>query len=112
MAAIPKVSIIIPVYNGEKFVKQAIEAKRPVDLGSRCTVFMNSKINKKEYITNKCAEIFSLDKKNKPRWIQEPEWPVVNGSPLKFVKQIREYDKVKFYFINNNDEYVVVEQFY
>ena len=28
-----------------EFVKQAIEAKRPVDLGSRCTVFMNSKIN-------------------------------------------------------------------
>ncbi len=27
-----------------EFVKQAIEAKRPVDLGSRCTVFMNSKI--------------------------------------------------------------------
>ena len=27
-----------------EFVKEAIEAKRPVDLGSRCTVFMNSKI--------------------------------------------------------------------
>ena len=27
-----------------EFVKQAIEAKRPVDLGSRCTIFMNSKI--------------------------------------------------------------------
>ena len=27
-----------------EFVEQAIEAKRPVDLGSRCTVFMNSKI--------------------------------------------------------------------
>ena len=27
-----------------EFVKQAVEAKRPVDLGSRCTVFMNSKI--------------------------------------------------------------------
>ena len=27
-----------------KFVKEAIKAKRPVDLGSRCTVFMNSKI--------------------------------------------------------------------
>ena len=26
------------------FVNQAIEAKKPVDLGSRCTVFMNSKI--------------------------------------------------------------------
>ena len=27
-----------------EFVKQALNAKRPVDLGSRCTVFMNSKI--------------------------------------------------------------------
>ena len=28
----------------EDFVQEAIHAKRPVDLGSRCTVFMNSKI--------------------------------------------------------------------
>ncbi len=28
----------------DEFVKQAIESKSPVDLGSRCTVFMNSKI--------------------------------------------------------------------
>ena len=28
----------------EEFVKEAIEARNPVDLGSRCTVFMNSKI--------------------------------------------------------------------
>lgn len=28
----------------DEFVKQAIEAKNPIDLGSRCTVFMNSKI--------------------------------------------------------------------
>ena len=28
----------------EEFVKEALEAKTPVDLGSRCTVFMNSKI--------------------------------------------------------------------
>ena len=28
----------------EEFVRAAIEARRPVDLGSRCTVFMNSKI--------------------------------------------------------------------
>ena len=26
------------------FVNQALHSKRPVDLGSRCTVFMNSKI--------------------------------------------------------------------
>ena len=28
----------------DEFVKQAIESRNPVDLGSRCTVFMNSKI--------------------------------------------------------------------
>ena len=28
----------------QDFVKEALEARRPVDLGSRCTVFMNSKI--------------------------------------------------------------------
>ena len=28
----------------EEFVQSALEARRPVDLGSRCTVFMNSKI--------------------------------------------------------------------
>ena len=28
----------------EEFVKEALESNRPVDLGSRCTVFMNSKI--------------------------------------------------------------------
>ena len=28
----------------EEFVKEALEAQNPVDLGSRCTVFMNSKI--------------------------------------------------------------------
>ena len=30
--------------NIEEFVQAAIEARKPVDLGSRCTVFMNSKI--------------------------------------------------------------------
>ncbi len=30
--------------NIEEFVQAAIESRRPVDLGSRCTVFMNSKI--------------------------------------------------------------------
>ena len=28
----------------EDFVQEALKAKKPVDLGSRCTVFMNSKI--------------------------------------------------------------------
>lgn len=44
----------------EEFVNSALEARRPVDLGSRCTVFMNSKLNKlkKKAIV---LEIFLLD---------------------------------------------------
>ncbi len=34
-------SLDLPI---NKFVKEALEAQKPVDLGSRCTVFMNSKI--------------------------------------------------------------------
>ena len=32
----------------DEFVNKAIEAKNPVDLGSRCTVFMNSKIKQSQ----------------------------------------------------------------
>ncbi|MBQ9549607.1 MAG: 2-hydroxyacyl-CoA dehydratase [Lachnospiraceae bacterium] len=31
-------------YDVEKFAKEAIFAKRPIDLGTRCTVFMNSRV--------------------------------------------------------------------
>ena len=31
-------------YEIEDFAKQGLHAKRPVDLGSRCTVFMNSSV--------------------------------------------------------------------
>lgn len=30
--------------DAETFQKKALESKNPVDLGSRCTVFMNSKV--------------------------------------------------------------------
>lgn len=75
-------------------------------------IYHNSKINKKEYINKKCIEIFFLDKKNKPRWVQEPEWPVLEGVPLIFVKQIRKHDKVEYYFINKNGDSIIVEQYY
>ena len=48
-------SLDLPI---EDFVKQAIESKGPVDLGSRCTVFMNSKIKQaqKEGYSNRKAQ--------------------------------------------------------
>ena len=41
----------------EEFVKEAIESNRPVDLGSRCTVFMNSKIKQAQKEGYKVGDI-------------------------------------------------------
>ena len=41
----------------EEFVKEALEANRPVDLGSRCTVFMNSKIKQAQKEGYKVGDI-------------------------------------------------------
>ena len=40
-----------------QFVKEAIEAKRPVDLGSRCTVFMNSRVKQAQKEGAEVADI-------------------------------------------------------
>ncbi len=42
-----------------EFVKEALKAKRPVDLGSRCTVFMNSKIKQAQKEGYSVADISS-----------------------------------------------------
>jgi hypothetical protein len=34
-------------------------------------------------------QAFHIEGQNYPRWIQDPEWPVYNGKPMKFVKTIR-----------------------
>ena len=41
----------------EQFVKEALESNRPVDLGSRCTVFMNSKIKQAQKEGYKVGDI-------------------------------------------------------
>lgn len=33
-------------YTVEDFAQEALYAKNPIDLGTRCTVFMNSKVNR------------------------------------------------------------------
>ena len=43
----------------EDFVKLAIESKNPVDLGSRCTVFMNSKIKQTQKEGRPLGDIFA-----------------------------------------------------
>ena len=49
-------SLKIPV---EEFVKLACESKAPIDLGSRCTVFMNSKIKQTQKEGRPLGDIFA-----------------------------------------------------
>ena len=74
-----------------------------------------SKTEKLKHCKNKVKELFKYDIKP-PRWIQSPEWPIVNGKPLVFKGQSkeREYDeRVYFYFYDSDtSEETVVTQSY
>lgn len=43
----------------EDFVKEAVKSKNPIDLGSRCTVFMNSKIKQTQKEGKPLSDIFA-----------------------------------------------------
>ena len=44
--------------NISEFAKTAINSKRPVDLGSRCTVFMNSRVKQAQKEGAEVGDIF------------------------------------------------------
>lgn len=60
-------------------------------------------------------KLFRYDK-TYPRWVQDPEWPIVNGKPLVFSHQSKEKkddERVNFYFYDpDTKEQTVITQFY
>ena len=50
--------LIVPV-DIEEFINLAVESKSPIDLGSRCTVFMNSKIKQTQKEGRPLGDIFA-----------------------------------------------------
>lgn len=63
---------------------------------------------------DKIRQLFKYDK-TYPRWIQDPEWPIVNGKPLVFSHQenVKGEDFHTYYYFYDEDtkEQTVVEQF-
>ena len=57
-------------------------------------------------------ELFPCADKKYPRWIQEPEWPMSNGKPMRFVSQNRK-GEIYYYIFEDiiTKEQRVVEQF-
>ena len=74
-----------------------------------------TKADKLNYCKDKVKEIFKFDNKP-PRWVQNPEWPIVNGKPLVFRNQSKEApddQRVFFYFYNpDTKEETIIEQLY
>ena len=56
---------------------------------------------------------FHVEGRNYPHWVQESEWPLGKNSPMKFKRQEKHGELVKFYFVDvDTGEEKVVEQLY
>ena len=67
----------------------------------------------KEFVKNKCNELFDLSNSKRPYWVQESEWPVRNNKPCKYIDRKRDGDKVEFRFLDTeSNQYIYVTQYY
>ncbi len=57
--------------------------------------------------------VFHIEQKKRPRWIQGPEWPMGKQSPMKFERQEKKGELVKYFFVDvDTGEEKVIEQLY
>lgn len=81
-------------------------AERPKDI---------SKAQQIKWGKERLKELFRYDK-TYPRWIQSPEWPIVNGKPLVFSHQRKEKgddERTYYYFYDpETQKETIIEQFY
>ena len=91
----------------EEFLKINIIDKIPLEL--------KTETKKIKWCKEKIKELFKYEK-TPPRWIQDPEWPIINGKPLIFRKQSKETkddERVQFYFYDpDTKKEVIIEQIY
>ena len=90
----------------EDFLKELI-SRIPADITTRK--------EKVKWCKNELKKEFRYDR-SPPRWIQFPEWPIVNGKPLVFKGQSKETidnEQVDFYFYDpDTKEETTVTQYY
>lgn len=75
---------------------------------------LNSKLWKKD-IRNKIKLLYTFDV-FPPKWLQAPQWPIVNDKPCKFIKQTSNIDDISvdeiyyYFFDESNNQEIVVRQ--
>lgn len=57
-----------------------------------------TKAKRKREAKAKILEAFHVEGKNYPRWNQEPEWPVYNGRPMKFIRTERVNAEISIHY--------------
>lgn len=74
---------------------------------------LKTKKDIKNFVKEKCHELFHLDNGKRPYWVQESEWPVRNNIPCKYIGRKRNGDKVTFKFVDVvDDQNVYIIQYY
>lgn len=70
----------------------------------------NSKTTQKQFI----LKSFHVENSRyRPRWVQGPEWPMGKQSPMKFERQEKKGELVKYFFVDvDTGEEKVIEQLY
>ena len=72
-----------------------------------------SMTGKRKFAKQLLNELFHIEGKKYPRWVQEPEWPMGDISPMKFIGQERTGELVRFTFCDaDTGEERVIEQLY
>ena len=67
---------------------------------------------KLNFLRNKLKELF-IYKKKRPRWVQNADWPIIEGIPYVFDHQETDpegYEKYYFYDPNDETKLVIIEQ--
>lgn len=63
-----------------------------------------SKCTTRKELKDRLKESFPCISRKHPNWIQEPEWPEINGIPMKFISQKQDGDKFEYEFQDINSE--------
>lgn len=64
-------------------------------------------------LKQKLKEVFHIKPRKNPDWVQEPDWPMGEKSPLEFVSRVEEGELVRIKFRDaDTGEERIVEQYY
>ena len=83
-----------------------------IQMIEHCTS-IKPKAKRKKEAKERIKTLFHVESNSLPRWIQGPEWPMGKNSPMKYKRQERQGELVKFIFVDvDTGEEKVIEQLY